>query len=109
MTASPPRLRTVSAGVVVCGHTHMQFDRTAGDARVVNAGSVGMPYEGVPGAYWALIGETISLRRTPFDFEAVARQVAASGCPYAEDFAKDVGAPPEPGPVARQFEGFPGE
>jgi putative phosphoesterase len=97
---------SVSAGVVVCGHTHMQFDRTTGDTRVVNAGSVGMPYEGAPGAYWALIGDTVSLRRTSFDYEAVARGVAASGCPY---FAKDVPAPPEPGPVARQFEGLPAE
>jgi predicted phosphodiesterase len=40
----------VRAHVVVCGHTHMQFDRWVGDARVVNAGSVGMPF-GEPGAY----------------------------------------------------------
>ncbi len=39
---------------VVCGHTHMQFDRTVAGVRVVNAGSVGMPYEDEPGAYWLL-------------------------------------------------------
>ncbi|HTZ06132.1 MAG TPA: metallophosphoesterase family protein [Gaiellaceae bacterium] len=44
----------VDADVVVCGHTHMQFDRTVGGTRVVNAGSVGMPYEDEPGAYWLL-------------------------------------------------------
>src|SRR5262245_58471245 len=30
----------VDAAVVVCGHTHMQFDRMIGGVRVVNAGSV---------------------------------------------------------------------
>jgi putative phosphoesterase len=55
------------ADVVVCGHTHMQYDRTTGTTRVVNAGSVGMPYEHEPGAYWALLGPTVDLRRTPYD------------------------------------------
>ncbi len=40
---------SVAANVVVCGHTHMQYDRTLVDGlRVVNPGSVGMPYEGAP-------------------------------------------------------------
>jgi len=34
----------VAADVVVCGHTHMQLDRRVGGVRVVNAGSVGMPF-----------------------------------------------------------------
>jgi predicted phosphodiesterase len=99
----------VAAPVVVCGHTHMQFDRTAGGTRVVNAGSVGMPYEGAPGAYWALLSETVSLRRTEYDYEAAAAAVAASGCRYAEELAQDVLAPPERNAVARQFEGLPPE
>ncbi|HLX33567.1 MAG TPA: metallophosphoesterase family protein [Gaiellaceae bacterium] len=49
--------------VVVCGHTHMQFDRTVAGVRVVNAGSVGMPYEEEPGAYWLL---DLEHRRTPY-------------------------------------------
>jgi putative phosphoesterase len=44
----------VDASVVVCGHTHMQFERTIGGKRVLNSGSVGMPYEDEPGAYWML-------------------------------------------------------
>ena len=37
----------VEAEVLVCGHTHVQFDRRLPTGlRVVNAGSVGMPYEG---------------------------------------------------------------
>jgi putative phosphoesterase len=50
--------------VVVCGHTHMQFDRTVGRVRVINAGSVGMPYENEPGAYWLL---DLVHRRTPYE------------------------------------------
>ncbi|MHB8471019.1 MAG: metallophosphoesterase family protein [Gaiellaceae bacterium] len=44
----------VDADVVVCGHTHTQFERTIAGKRVVNSGSVGMPYEDAPGAYWTL-------------------------------------------------------
>jgi putative phosphoesterase len=54
----------LDAGVVVCGHTHMQFDRTVAGVRVINAGSVGMPYEEEPGAYWLL---DLEHRRTPYD------------------------------------------
>src|SRR5947209_17260842 len=50
--------------VVVCGHTHMQFERTVAGVRVINAGSVGMPYEDEPGAYWLL---DLEHRRTPYD------------------------------------------
>jgi putative phosphoesterase len=60
-------LAGVDADVVVCGHTHIQFDRHIGDIRLVNAGSVGMPYEREPGAYWALLdGTDVELRRTEY-------------------------------------------
>jgi putative phosphoesterase len=49
---------------VVCGHTHMQYERTVAGVRVVNAGSVGAPYEEEPGAYW-LLG--LEHRRTPYE------------------------------------------
>jgi len=48
----------LNAPLAICGHTHMQFDRTVGHVRVVNAGSVGMPF-GEPGAYWALLGPDV--------------------------------------------------
>ena len=54
----------LDVSTVVCGHTHTQFERTVGGVRVVNAGSVGMPYEEEPGAYWLL---DLSHRRTPYD------------------------------------------
>ena len=49
---------------VVCGHTHTQYERAVGSVRVVNAGSVGAPYEDEPGAYWLL---DLVHRRTPYD------------------------------------------
>jgi predicted phosphodiesterase len=62
-----PLFVTVDAGTVVCGHTHMQFVREIAGIRVVNAGSVGMPYEDEPGAYWALLGPEVEHRRTAYD------------------------------------------
>jgi predicted phosphodiesterase len=56
----------VPQDVIVCGHTHVQDDRRVGDYRIVNAGSVGMAYEDVPGAYWALLGPDVDLRRTSY-------------------------------------------
>jgi predicted phosphodiesterase len=65
------RWRDALAGVdeptVVCGHTHVQFDRRIGDIRLVNSGSVGMPYEDEPGAYWTLLGPDVELRRTDYE------------------------------------------
>ena len=58
-----PIFDAAGAPLVVCGPTHMQFDRTIGATRVVNAGSVGMPF-GEPGAYWLLLAEDVELRRT---------------------------------------------
>ncbi|HET9342249.1 MAG TPA: metallophosphoesterase family protein [Candidatus Eremiobacteraceae bacterium] len=72
--------------IVVCGHTHMQFDRAIGDLRVLNAGSVGMPF-GRPGAYWLLLGPDVQLRRTEYDLAAAAARVRATRYPQAEDFA----------------------
>ena len=57
-------LRGVDADVVVCGHTHMQFDRTVDGKRVVNAGSVGLPY-GAPGAHWVLLDRMSSTAEPP--------------------------------------------
>jgi putative phosphoesterase len=54
----------LDVSTVVCGHTHMQFERTVAGVRVVNAGSVGSPYEEEPGAYWLL---DLVHRRTPYE------------------------------------------
>jgi putative phosphoesterase len=59
-----PLFADVDADVVVCGHTHMQFERTIAGKRVINSGSVGMPYEDLPGAYWTL---DLEHRRTEYE------------------------------------------
>jgi putative phosphoesterase len=85
-----------AADVVVCGHTHMQFDRMAGATRIVNAGSVGMPFEQPAGAYWLRLGPGVELRRTDYDLVAAAAAVRRTGYPGAEEFARvNVLQPPE--------------
>lgn len=79
----------VHADVVVGGHTHMQLDIDVEGTRVVNPGSVGMPYEDELGARWAVLGGGIELRRTAYDLDAAAGKVRASGFPSAEDFVRD--------------------
>ena len=64
-------LGDVEVSVVVCGHTHVQFDRQLSNGlRVVNAGSIAMPYEGRRGAFWCLLGPTVELKHTEYDVEA---------------------------------------
>ena len=76
----------VDVSLVVGGHTHMQQRR----GRYVNAGSVGMPYEGEVAAFWALVvdGEP-ELRRTPFDVERAIAEIAASSWPPAAEFVEE--------------------
>ena len=89
-----PIFDPVDAALVVCGHTHMQFDRRVGRTRVVNAGSVGMPF-GDPGADWLLLGPGVTFRHTAYDVAAAAASVRAAGYPDPGDFfARGVTAPP---------------
>jgi putative phosphoesterase len=80
----------VEQPLVVAGHTHMRLDRRLGSWRFVNPGSIGMPYEPAPGAYWALVeGTEVELRRTEYDLERAAALVRASGHPLAEELAAE--------------------
>jgi putative phosphoesterase len=98
-----PIFGTLDVALAVCGHTHMQFDRTIGSVRVVNAGSVGMPF-GEPGAYWLLLGPDVELRRTPYDLEDAARRVRATNYPQAEEFAsRNVLNPPSETEILAMF------
>jgi diadenosine tetraphosphatase ApaH/serine/threonine PP2A family protein phosphatase len=78
------------SGTIVIGHTHHQFDRRVGDLRIVNAGSVGMAYEGDVAAYWTLVedGEPRPMR-TPFDVERAVRETRTSRWPNAAAFAAE--------------------
>jgi predicted phosphodiesterase len=89
-----PVFAGIQAPIVVCGHTHMQFDRTVGRIRVVNSGSVGMPF-GEPGAYWLLLGPDVELRQTGYDLVKAAERIRATRYPQAEVFAaRNVLEPP---------------
>jgi putative phosphoesterase len=82
-----PVFAGVQADVVVCGHTHMQFDRKVGATRVLNAGSVGMPF-GQPGADWLLLGPSVEFRHTFYDLARAAARIRQTGYPQAEDFVQ---------------------
>ncbi len=64
----------------------MQFDRAVDGVRVVNAGSVGMPF-GRPGAYWVLLGPGVRPMRTEYDLEGAAALVRRTSYPLAAEFA----------------------
>jgi len=82
-----PMLDGVDEAVVVSGHTHVQFDRVVAKRRLVNAGSVGMAYQGELGwAYWTMLGPTVEHRRSAFDADALATALRESGYPNPEWF-----------------------
>lgn len=98
-----PVFAPVQETLVVCGHTHMQFDRTIGKTRVVNAGSVGMPF-GEPGADWLLLGPGIQLRHTLYDLKQAAERIRATAYPQAQDFAaRNILQPPSEAEMLEVF------
>jgi predicted phosphodiesterase len=106
---SDERLRGMLDGVeeptVVCGHTHRLFDRRVDGWRVVNAGSVGIPYEGRAGAYWALLGPDVVLRRAEYDLESALAELRAGGFPDTDEMLKEsLLTPAPPDEVAEFFE-----
>jgi predicted phosphodiesterase len=99
-----PRSKASRSGVVVGGHTHVQFERVVDGIRFVNAGSVGMPYEGGQGAFWALLdGGEVELR----DAVRGRRRAAAirtTTYPNAEQMAGWLLEPEDPDEVSAYFE-----
>ena len=102
------RVREFSADVpervIVSAHVHIQFDREVGGIRNINAGSVGLPYEGRHGAFWALLGPDVELRRTDYDVQRAAGAYRESGFPDAEQLVELLLAPPEPAEVIEDAE-----
>ncbi len=111
MTSLTPELalRRMLAGVeqrtVVCGHTHVQFDRAVDGFRVINAGSVGMAYQGRRGAFWVMLGPRIEFQRTDYDYEQGAQQILASNYWAADNLVREIILkPPDPREVEEFFE-----
>jgi putative phosphoesterase len=80
-------LADVAEAVVVGGHTHQQLIRQVGGGPVyANAGSVGLPYEGYPAAFWMLVDDgAVQLRTTSYDRAAALTVLRASGFPDVND------------------------
>jgi predicted phosphodiesterase len=92
--------------LVVAGHTHQQDDRRVGAARFINAGSVGLPYEGDDAARWAWISDgTPDLRRTEYDGAAAGRRMLAAGWPDQRSIDAALIEPVDPMFVTKLFEG----
>jgi len=74
---------------IVTGHVHMQWTRELDGVRWTCAGSIGMPYEAEPGAYWTLVdGGDVSFRHTDYDRERAAAAIRTSGYPV-KGFAEE--------------------
>ena len=97
-----PVFEGIGMDLVVCGHTHMQFDRMVGSTRVVNAGSVGMPF-GRTGADWLLLGPGVELRNTPYDLLRAAEQVRQTEYPQARELADSLSHPPSEEEILKVF------
>ena len=98
-------LGDVEADLVVVGHTHMQFDRLLPSGlRIVNAGSVGMPYEGRRGAFWTVLGPDVEMRHTEYDVDAAVASMRANGAPRPEEQLNLLLEPPSSEETARFFE-----
>lgn len=76
--------------LLLCAHTHVPLDRIVAEKRVVNVGSVGLPFDGDPRASYALIhlvpgGEyRVEFRRVAYEVEAVVNELVAVAHPAAE-------------------------
>jgi hypothetical protein len=71
--------------------------------RVINAGSVGLPYQGDAAAFWSMLGPGVELRRTAYD---VAQAVEAfSAIPELRDSVRASLVEPVPAQeIAEYFE-----
>ena len=95
----------VDAACVVTAHTHMQYDRNVGETRLLNPGSVGLPYELEPGyAYWALLGPDVELRRTAYDLDRAVERLRAGGMPNFERIEELMRTPPPQAEVIEHAE-----
>jgi predicted phosphodiesterase len=97
-----PVFQGLDADVVVCGHTHMQFDRMIGGTRVVNAGSVGMPF-GRTGADWLLLGPGVDLRNTSYNLQRAGELIRQTEYPQARELADSLLQPPAEDDILKVF------
>lgn len=98
-------LDDVETRTIVGGHTHRQFDRRLRWHRFINAGSVGMPYEGTAAAFWAVLGPDVELRSTAYDIGAALDELRSGGFPDTDEmFEESLLRPMSADAVAQLFE-----
>ncbi len=75
--------------VLAAGHTHIPIDCIIDGVRVVNCGSIGLPFDGIPRAAYSIItkqphGETqVDIRRVDYDIERAVKQLEDRNHPAA--------------------------
>ena len=96
--------------LVVGGHTHQQIVRALPDGPTyANAGSIGLPYEGRPGAFWMIVDEGVPERReTSYDLDAAVVQLDVPGLEFSDQLDGTVLAAYDPGWVTALFEHIAG-
>jgi putative phosphoesterase len=76
------RVAELPEDYVLLGHTHIQGMRAFGGVTVVNPGSVGLARDGGGEACYAMFdGQTMTLRRVPYDVERTIADLRASPLP----------------------------
>ncbi len=78
--------RATGAAYVLCGHSHLPFDRSAGSVRFINPGSVGRPDDGDPRASYCLLeiqkdAVQTSFYRVGYDVDQVLYGLRSLGLP----------------------------
>jgi putative phosphoesterase len=110
ITAETPakRMRALMHGVpervLLTGHTHLQFDRQVAGIRSINPGSVGIPYHELRGAFWAILGPDVALKRTDYDLQDAVRAYQASGDPLTKEMIEVLLSPPSAAEVTAYAE-----
>ncbi|WP_096185699.1 metallophosphoesterase family protein [Evansella halocellulosilytica] len=90
-------IKNTKEDIIVCGHTHIQFDRLVANKRIVNAGSVGLQSKAT-GACWLLIDKEIELKVTEYNVDKAIEEILIGTCPYKKAFAEHLKNPPSIGP-----------
>lgn len=81
--------------IVVCGHTHVPFIGQACGKRILNAGSVGRPFDGDSRASYGIIdvtsgSPTFEIRRVDYSIDRVVEMARKAGFPNVADYERSL-------------------
>jgi hypothetical protein len=69
--------------------------------RSISPGSIGLPYEGRRGAFWALLGAHVELRHTSYDVDLAVARFRETTDPFAQAIVDMLLYPPARAQVIR--------